>query len=397
MPLVTSHYRLAELYAESESETVQSNNTDLSLLVSAIAIDILTKDPLLVANVASGKTSKSVLETAILHSTENKRQLFGFYQDELLKRVLDFMFGYGPLQDYIEQDDITDIDGTRFNEFSIKLNGERKSVSIGFLDEKTFDTYCRLIIIRNGGIINENDSHCRVVDEGRRLRINVSIPPRNVTGPSISIRKHRPVSYSLDELHEKNMLTLENKEILYELAQNDASVVFCGKGASGKTTLLRAFIKSMPVMERILVVESDSEIYPEKPYCIAQRIKKSNEGGRSVTLKELVADGLTMSLDTYCVGEIVGDEAWEFLRAAFSGHKCLATTHSESAGDTMDRLLTLARSASSGESESVLKRMIARGLDIVVYMSNFQVVEIQKLNNYDSEKNVYETEVLWKR
>ncbi|MHB1485161.1 MAG: ATPase, T2SS/T4P/T4SS family [Saccharofermentanales bacterium] len=396
MPLVTSHYKLVEMFAVNESKTVQSCNTDLSLLVSAIAIDILTKDPLLVANVASGKVSKSVLETSILHSTENKRQLFGFYQDELLKRVLDFMFGYGPLQDYIEQDDITDIDGTRYNEFSIKVNGERKPVSIGFQDEKTFDTYCRLIIIRNGGIINENDSHCRVVDENRRLRINVSIPPRNVTGPSISIRKHRPGSYTFDDLQELKMLTPENRQILYDLAQKDASVIFCGKGASGKTTLLRAFIKSMPLMERILVVESDSEIYPEKPYCIAQRIKKSNEGGRCVTLKELVADGLTMSLDTYCVGEIVGEEAWEFLRAAFSGHKCLATTHSESAEDTMDRLLTLARPASFGESETVLKRMISKGIDIVVYMSNFKVVEIQKIKNYSSEKNAYETEILWK-
>lgn len=396
MPLVTSHYKLAEMYSESESKTVQSNHTDLGILVSAIAIDILTKDPLLVANVASGKISRSILETSILHSTENKRQLFGFYQDELLKRVLDFMFGYGPLQDYIEQEDVTDIDGTRFDEFSIKSGGERKAVTIGFQDEKTFDTYCKLIIIRNGGIINENDSHCRVVDEKLRLRINVSIPPRNVTGPSISIRKHRPKSYSLEELQEVGMLTLENRKILSDLAVMDASMVFCGKGASGKTTLLRAFIKEMPLMERILVVESDSEIYPEKPYCIAQRIKKGNEGGRTVTLKELVADGLTMSLDTYCVGEIVGEEAWEFLRAAFSGHRCLATTHSESAEDTMDRMLTLARPASYGESETVLKRMIGRGLDIIVYMSNFKVVEIRRIIDYKPEKNTYETKILWK-
>ena len=396
MPLVSSHYKLVEMVAERNSSSTQPQSRDLSILVSAIAVDILTKDPMLVANVAAGKISKSVLEASILHSTENKRQLFGFYQDELLKRVLDFMFGYGPLQDYIEQEDITDIDGTRFNEFSIKTKGERKAVSIGFQDEKMFDTYCRLIIIRNGGVINENDSHCRVVDEKHRLRINVSIPPRNVTGPSISIRKHRPKGYSLDELQEMGMLTSENKEILAGLAQMDASVIFCGKGASGKTTLLRAFINSMPLMERILVVESDSEIYPEKPYCIAQRIKKSNEGGRAVTLKELVADGLTMSLDTYCIGEIVGEEAWEFLKAAFSGHKCLATAHSESAEDTMDRLLTLSRSASSGESETVMKKMIAKGIDIVVYLSNFKVVEILKIIDYHSETKTYETEILWK-
>lgn len=396
MPIVTSHYKLSEMYSKSDIRSEKPANTDLSLLVSAIVIDILTREPVLVANVASGKAGKGMLETAILHSTENKRHIFGFYQDELLKRVLDFMFGYGPLQDLIEQEDITDIDGTRFNEFTIKINGERKSVSIAFPDEKTFETYCKLVIIRNGGIINENDSHCRVVDEKLRLRINVSIPPRNITGPSICIRKHRLNPYTMDDLEGLGMLNSKNREIISDLARQDASVVFCGKGASGKTTLLRAFIESMPEMERLLVVESDSEIYPQKPYCIAQRIKKANEGGRTVTLKELVADGLTMSLDTYCVGEIVGEEAWEFLRASFSGHKCLATTHSESAEDTMDRLLTLARPASFGESETVLKRMIGTGIDIVIYMKNFKVIEIRRIIKYSGEKREYESEVLWR-
>ncbi|MHB8963950.1 MAG: ATPase, T2SS/T4P/T4SS family [Saccharofermentanales bacterium] len=396
MPLVSSYFKLAELYGSNDTKAMQSGQGDLSALVSAIAIDILTKDPMLVADVVSGKTGKGILENAITHSTENNRQSFGFYQDELLKRVLDFMFGYGPLQDYIEQDDITDIDGTRFNEFSVKINGIRTTVPIAFQDSQTFDTYCRLIIIRNGGVINENDSHCRVVDEQKRLRINVSVPPRNITGPSISIRKHKKDCYSLDDLAGMGMLSSENKEILEQLAKEDASVLFCGKGASGKTTLLRAFINVLPLMERVLVVESDSEIYPSKPYCIAQRIKKANEGGRTVTLKELVADGLTMSLDTYCVGEIVGNEAWEFIRAAFSGHKCLATTHSESAADSMDRILTLARPGSFGESENVLKRMIGRGIDIIVYLRNFRVIEIMRINGYNGERNDYDTEVLWK-
>jgi len=305
------------------------------------------------------------------------------------------MFGYGPLQELIEQEEITDIDGTGYKEFSVKIGGKRMPVSISFPDEKTFDTYCRLMIIRNGGIINENDSHCRVVDEKNRLRINVSISPRNISGPSICIRKHRKESYGLNDLEKAGMLCPDNKKLLLEIAQQDESVVFCGKGASGKTTLLRAFINTMPEMERLLVVESDSELYPEKPYCIVQRIKKANEGGRSITLKELVADGLTMSLDTYCVGEIVGDEAWEFLRASFSGHRCLATTHSESASDSMDRLLTLARPGTSGESEIVIKKIIGSGIDYIVYLKSFEVKQIIKINKFNEREDRYEVEVVW--
>lgn len=396
MPIVKSYYKLRELYGENEYSH-DDPEKDLTALVSAIATDILVREPKLVVNAAIGNTGKGPLEDAIIHSTERNMHSFGFYQDELLKRVQDFMFGYGPLQDFIDNDDITDIDGTAYNEFSIKKNGERSEISVRFKDQKTFDTYCRLIVIRNGGIINDNDSHCRIVDEKNRLRINVSIPPRNITGPSISIRKHRKKCYSLEKLLDLDMLTEESIDILKGLANKDSSVLFCGKGASGKTTLLRAFINTLPEMERVLILESDSEIYPEKKYCIAQRIKKNNEGGREVTLKELVADGLTMSLDTYCVGEIVGSEAWEYLKAAFSGHKCLATTHSESAEDSMDRILTLARPGTSGESEKVVKNMIARGIDNIVYLKNFKVMTILELKGYDGVKDEYISEVIWKR
>ncbi len=396
MPIVKSYYKLNEMYGQYSEGTVRPEY-DLSALVSAIATDILTKEPKLVVEAASGVSGRGLLEDAIIHSTESKMQTFGFYQDELLKRVQNFIFGYGPLQDYIDDDEITDIDGTRFDEFSVKKNGIRTVVPIIFKDKKTFDTYCRLMIIRNGGIINDNDSHCRVVDEKNRLRINVSVPPRNITGPSINIRKHRKKCHSLKELKNLGMLTEESENILESLASESASILFCGKGASGKTTLLRAFVDALPLMERVLVLESDSEIYPEKKFCISQRIKKANEGGRTVTLRELVADGLTMSLDTYCVGEIVGNEAWEFLKAAFSGHRCLATTHAESAEDAMDRMLTLARPATSGESERVVKSMISKGIDYIVYLADFKVVRIIKSKGYESTRDEYDYEITWKR
>ena len=148
-----------------------------------------------------------------------------------------------------------------------------------------------------------------MTDEKWHLRINVSIKPRNISGPAISIRKHRLKSLGLKDLVKLGMINPKIEKFMRKLAFSDATVLFCGKGAAGKTTLMRAFVNILPEMERILVVEADAEIYPDKPYCIQQRIKKENEGGRSVTLRDLIKDGLTMSLDTYCIGEIVGDEA----------------------------------------------------------------------------------------
>jgi pilus assembly protein CpaF len=342
-----------------------------------------------VADVSAGRISRSVLETEIIKDIDMHRYHFGFNRDELIRKVFDFMFGYGELQPYIDEEDITDIDGTFYNQFVIKRHGVRSKIPVNFGSEKIFDTYCKLVAVRNGGILNENDSHCRVTDEKNRLRINVSIKPRNISSPAISIRKHRKDSYTLRDLQKLGMLNSKLIEMLERLASSDASVLFCGKGAAGKTTLLRAFLNTLPEMERVLIVESDAEIYPDKPYCIEQRVKKQNDGGRPVTLKDLVRDGLTMSLDTYCVGEITGDEAWEFIKAAFSGHRGIATTHSESAGDALARLLTLSKGAKISESEKTIKDMLGRSINIIIYLKEFRVVEILEVCEYNNAEDAF--------
>ncbi|MGE5613930.1 MAG: ATPase, T2SS/T4P/T4SS family [Bacillota bacterium] len=380
MPVIKSHHKL---FYET-ARYVAPGERDINSVISGITNEILKEWPGLVADVSSGRTDRNILKTAIIKNIDLHRYHFGIYRDELIRKVFDFMFGYGELQPYIDEEDISDIDGTRYNQFVIKRNGIRSKIPVSFGNEKIFDTYCKLVAIRNGGILNENDSHCRVTDEKNRLRINVSIRPRNIAGPSISIRKHRKTSYTLDDLKRLGMLDEELVLLLRRLAQSDASILFCGKGAAGKTTLMRAFINVLPEMERVLIMESDAEIYPDKPYCIEQRIKKPNEGGYPVTLKDLVRDGLTMSLDTYCVGEITGDEAWDFVKAAFSGHRGIATTHSESAEDAFARLLTLSKGANIGESEKTIKETLGRSINVIFYLKDFKVVEVLEVLGYDS-------------
>ncbi len=393
MPVVKSQHKL--FY---DDRIVQPHSaSDLNTIISSITNDILKECPELVADVSGGLVNRSVLETAIIRDIDLHRYHCGLYRDELIRKVFDFMFGYGELQPYIDEPDITDIDGTRYNQFVIKRHGVRSKIPVQFGDERIFDTYCKLVAIRNGGILNENDSHCRVTDEKNRLRINVSIKPRNVAGPAISIRKHRKESYTLQDLKRIGMFDDELHRMIVKLAMSDASILFCGKGAAGKTTLMRAFINVLPEMERVLIVESDAEIYPDKPYCIEQRVKKQNEGGRPVTLKDLVRDGLTMSLDTYCVGEITGDEAWEFVKAAYSGHRGIASTHSESAADAFARMLTLSKGGNIGESERTIKEMLGKSINVIFYLREFKVAEVLEVKGYNSSNDMFEYNRLYVR
>ena len=377
----------------SQSGKIESSG--FADLVSTICSQILRTDAALVASVAAGQTPRAALLDLIARSAEQISLRAGFFKQDLQQQVMDFLFGYGPLQPYIEDESVSDIDGTGPDAFTIKVDGKRSHLALSFPDAKAYDTFCRLVIIRNGGMINENDSHCRVSDSRCRLRINVTVPPRSVNHPTISIRKHRRTAWNLDELCSKGMFPPQLGDRLREWAASDRTILICGKGAAGKTTLLRAMIEAMPRLERVLVAESDTELYPEKPCCLVQRIKKPHEGGRMITLRDLVSDGLTMSLDTYCIGEIVGDEAMEFMRAAFSGHRCIATTHAEQASDVLDRILSLARPVSHGESDRTLKRMLGSCIDLIIYVRSFKIQQVLAVHAYHEEEDQYDLEELW--
>lgn len=405
MPLVTSHAWLAEKLAsyhttamtveDDQKENISPLANGVAEMISVICSRILVSDPELVAEVATGRTSRQALIALIGRTAEKESLRAGFFKADVQQQVLDFLFGYGPLQPFIDNEDVSDIDGTGPNEFSIKINGHRQQLDVSFADRQAYDTFCRLVIIRNGGIINENDSHCRVSDQQARLRINVTVPPRAINGASISIRKHRRQGWKLADLRTIGMLDNELSELFQELAKSDSTVLFCGKGAAGKTTLLRAFIHAMPVLERVMIAESDSEIFPDKPYCLVQKIKKEREGGRPVSLRDLIADGLTMSLDTYCIGEIVGEEAMDFMRAAFSGHRCLATTHAVSASDALDRLLSLARPAAHGESDRLLRKMLGSSVNYIVFLKEFKVAQVIKIDGYRESEDIYVMDEIW--
>lgn len=371
-------------------------SSDINILISNITFDILRDSPTMVTEVENGILDKAILEKAIVQIIDKNKYYIGIDRKTVINRVFDYMFRYGPLQLYIDDDSISDIDGTCYNNFTVKRYGKRERTGVTFGNEKIFQDYCKIIALRNGGILNENDTHCRVSDEKRRLRINLSIPPRNLSGSAISIRKHPMKNYTYEDLIGFGMLNAKIAAYLEELAKSAKSILITGKGGFGKTTLIRAIIDNANDMERILIAESDSEIYPKKENCIVQRVKKKNEGGIPVTLLDLVIDGLTMSLDTYVVGELTDGVAWHFLIAGFTGHRVMATTHTWSAAGALPRMLTLAKMAQISESEKTIKEMIATSIDVVIHLEDFKLMEVMEVLGYDAQKDRYDTNMLYK-
>lgn len=365
-----------------------TNNTIVSKLLDQIIIDFSG----LIADIEDNKVDKSVLDKEIEKRISSQK---GIYEpDEVKKLIFDTIYGYGALQPLISDSKISDVDIPRYDFVLIKREGIIEKSQLKFESEPEFERFCKLLIIRHGGMINEVDSHCRVSDKINHLRINVCIPPRNVNGTSLNIRKHATRSMCYSDLKHLGFIDDKSLNILREISHLKANVLICGKGAAGKTTLLRTLIDSGDDYERVLICETDVELYPQKQNVIVQSIKKNEFGGKTLTLSDLIREGLTMSLDTYCIGEIVGGEAWDFIKAGYTDHRVMATIHASNARDALDRLLMLIENETRIKQVQLMQ-MISRSVGYIIYIQAFKISEIIKVSHYDKDLSDYVTQCVY--
>jgi len=357
--------------------------TDDAQLISQLQDEIILKFSDLITDIEQEKLPEHLLKSEIHKLVEMHKGIFNI--ENIKQQLFDRLFGYGFLQPLVEDRSISDIDVLRYDYILIKREGRLILSDLKFEDEATFERYCRLVIIRNGGMLNEVDSHCRVSDTKYALRINASIKPRNTSGATLSIRKHPIECYTLENLVDMRFMTRIQKDKMLQYNQGKKNIIICGKGGSGKTTLLRSLLNTVDEFERVLICESDQEVYPQKPNVISQCIKKDYLGGSKRTLEMLIKDGLTMSLDTYCIGEITGVEAWDLIQAGHTDHRILSTVHASSPEDLFLRILAMIENRTR-LSELTLLRMIVNSIDVIVYLNRFQISRIVEVCGFDDVK-----------
>ena len=378
----------AKIFNVEDEEHVQNEKLNLSKIISNTVDELLKNSSDLLVDVENKIKDRKILEGKIIEIS-NSKNLNIDDRNELIEGVLNYLFDYGKIQPLIEDDDVTDIDYVSYCRGTVKRNGKKELLEKKYLfaSEKEFSRFAKTLVIRNNGIINENYSHERVSDERYKLRINVSIPPRNRDYTSVNIRKHRQNPYKLTDLLNLGMFDETQMKFLQWLVANKKKFVLAGKGASGKTTLMRAMLMNADPLDTYLVTEKDTELYFSGGGFIQQRIKKENHGGIPITLGDLVKDGLTMSLDGYIIGEIVGDEAWHFINAGVTDHMIAGTLHSNSVNNVPHRLASLIQTYNPGLKTETVMELIANSIEYIIHLREFKITQIGQVIEFDRISN----------
>lgn len=301
-----------------------------------------------------------------------------------------YIWGYHVLDDLIYDDSISDIKLIDENNIRVKRYGKRESTDIHFSSRNDYLSFVNYVAIKNKTNISDINAIQTFTDKETNpkfiLRFNIMTSFVTSTGlPYLHIRKIPKDKYSMDKLQSLGMFDEKTKKFLIDQAKNSMGILFTGKGASGKTTLMNAMLEEIPHDKSVLVIQENEELFTvSHPEMMFQHIVTSRgESKIQYDLSDLARNGLLIDLDYFVIGEIKGGEALYFLNAAYTGHRCWASVHGVNSTEAMDKLADYVKYESDYTKEDALRML--RGIKTVIFMQDFKVKEISEVVGWDEE------------
>lgn len=200
------------------------------------------------------------------------------------------------------------------------------------------------------------------------IRVHAVLAPVASSGTTIALRIPRTSELSWEQRIASGFISWAQKEFLLECVERKRTVLISGAAGSGKTALLGHLLSSVPVTERIVVLEDVSELQISHPHVITLEAQQANiEGAGGVSIQHLVPQALRMRADRLVLGECRGPEVGTVLSALNTGHSGGGLTlHANSVHEVASRLTALGYQA--GMSSELLGSLVRGGLHVVVHL-----------------------------
>ena len=312
-------------------------------------------------------------------------------RDRLINEILNDTFGYGPLEDLLDDPTISDILINGPDQVYIERKGRLEQSPVKFSDEKQLLTIIQRIC---AGVNRRVDESSPMVDA--RLpdgsRVNAIIPPLSMKGTVVSIRRFGARPLLASDLINNKSATPEMIEFLSACVKARLNMVVSGGTGSGKTTLLNMLSSYISHSERVCTIEDTAELRLQQPHTVPLETRQPNiEGNGEVTQRHLLKNALRMRPDRIVMGECRGEEAFDMLQAMNTGHEgSLTTIHANDTREAVSRLEMMVGMANFDLPIWIIRKQIVSAINIIVQTARLRggprkIIRISEITGMEGE------------
>jgi pilus assembly protein CpaF len=330
-------------------------------------------DPAVAGRIERGTLRAEVSKLVREIATDQRIELNESEEAALAAELTDDMTGLGPLEPFLDDDDITDILANGPYSVYVERRGKLERTNARFRDGEHLVRIAQRIAGAIGRRIDEASPmvDARLADGSR---VNIVLPPLVLNGGTISIRKFPKRSLTLDAMVRQQNLSRDIATVLQIAARSRLNMLISGGTGSGKTTLLNAISRYIDRDERVITVEDAVELRLQQPHVVQMETRPPNiEGVGQVAQRELVRNALRMRPDRIIVGEVRGPEAFDMLQAMNTGHDgSMSTIHSNSPRDALYRLENMVLMANLNLPLRAIRMHVSSALNLIVHIERMR-------------------------
>jgi pilus assembly protein CpaF len=292
---------------------------------------------------------------------------------QLVQDVSDDILGYGPIDRYLKDAEITEVMVNGPHSIYVERSGKIETVPAQFVDEDHLRRIIDKIVAQVGRRIDEATPmvDARLLDGSR---VNAVVHPLAIGGPFLTIRKFATDPYTIEDLIGFGTLNPATARFLEACVVGRLNCIVAGGTGTGKTTTLNVLSAFIPDDERIVTIEDAKELQLHQDHVLAMEARPPNiEGRGQVTIRDLVRNSLRMRPDRIVVGEVRGGEALDMLQAMNTGHDgSITTVHANTPRDALARIETMTLMAGFDLPIRAIREQMSSALDLIVHLTRLR-------------------------
>ena len=290
----------------------------------------------------------------------------------LAEELTDETIGMGPLAPLLADPAVSDILVNAPDQVYVERFGRLERTEVRFRDAEHIVRVIERIAARVGRRIDTSSpmADLRLPDGSR---VNATLPPVTIDGPTLSIRRFGRRRLRRDDLLSVGTLSPAILEFLVFAVRARKNILISGGTGAGKSTLLGVLAEAIPDTERIITIEDTAELSLDQEHVVRMETRPVNIEGRGrILARDLLINALRMRPDRIIVGEVRGGEALDMLQARNTGHDGgIGTIHANSTRDALARLETMVLMAGMDLPVKAIREQIASAVHMIVQQTRF--------------------------
>ena len=308
---------------------------------------------------------------------------------------------FGPIQVYLDNDDVTDISYSNGGQIWLKtlskgvFRVENPAVNNAFMEKMAFqcaNTMGKSFNMANPFLDAESDE----------LRMNFVHDSIARNGIAVLIRK-TPAKIRLEKekIIKEDYIRLDIHDFLLKCVEGHCNILVSGETGSGKTEFIKYLAAHTKPDEKIITIEDTLELHLDKIF--PQRDIVAMKTNNIASYADVLVTCMRQNPRWILLSEVRSAEAVMAVRDSISsGHNILSTIHAEKAESIPSRLYSLLES--SIDMDQFL-RSIHRYVQLGVHIKGYYSKELQRFKRevaevvefYVDEDNNPKYKILYKR